>query len=336
MKKLRIAICEEQKAYREKLAEYFICKKSDGLQVATFSKQTVFEREGAGIVFDIVLFGKGFARNKFKKEGGILYLYLSEEEEGEKEGIACIYKYQSLAEILRQIFLEYQKMGLVDTYIYGKEKEIIAVYSPCQSRLRTPFALTMASICASEKKTLYLNLGEWAGFTGWFAQEYSRDLSDLIYMLSGSEKKLKGVIESVTYSMNQMDFIPPMSDAVQLCDTSSEDYRKLLEVLAKQTDYEILVWDFGVMVPGFFSLLEGFGHVYSIVDQGNLAGGQRQQFEESLMKRGGEHIAEKTEYVIFSSAEGHAVERDPAIPQWLYNGLGDRVRSVRGNQLGRM
>lgn len=329
MKKVTVAICDVQDAYRERLAEYLMHKRAGQLQVYTFSLQHVFLEKEKDETFDIILLGKGFEKLSEKKLRDGLYVHLEETPEWPREREPAIFKYQSGEEILRCMFAHYLKLGRMNTGVNGSEKEIIGVYSPTHNRLQTPFALTMAQLLAGEKRVLYVNLGEWAGFGDWFQQEYHRDLADLLYLISGYGNQVQGILESVLHTVNRMDYIPPMTDAQLLCQATPEDYQGLLNLLVEKTEYEVILLDFGVMVPGFFSLLEQCTSIYCVADQGMLALSQRQQFEKSLLKNDMEHLAEKIAYVTFSLAEEQVVEREPALQQWLYGELGDRARAVR-------
>lgn len=331
MKKVSIAICDGENIYRERLAEYFIRKKGELLQIATFSNKRRFAEGRRSRKFDIVLWCRGFEEILEKKEEE-MYIFLSETPEWEKEDMPVIFKYQSAEEILRKIFSFYLELGRENNSICQKEKEIVAVYSPTRSRLQTPFALTLAQIFAEEKKVLYVNLGEWAGFGQWLQQEYQRDLADLLYLMSGYGSQAQGLLECVLHTVNHMDYIPPMADAQLLCETRETDYRELLNFLTDKTDYEVIFLDFGIMIPGFFSLLDKCNKIYGVIDQGAMAKGQCRQFEESLMKSGKEYLAERISYVSFSLADMQLMEQEPVLNQWLYGVLGDRARAARHMQ----
>jgi hypothetical protein len=141
------------------------------------------------------------------------------------------------------------------------------------------------------------------------------------------------MLESVIHSINHLDYIPPMVDAQLLSQTSAKDYLQLLKMLIQCTDYETIIIDFGVMVPGFFTLLDQCSHIYGVMDHGILAQGQRQQFEAALM-RSHERLADKIEYVSFRLNDSYITEREAVLQQWLYGELGDRARAIRGMQLG--
>lgn len=334
MKKVTIAICDTQEAYRERLAEYLIRRKGSQAQVFSFSGRRMFREKQKETRFDMVLWGEGFEEIPARADEGSLCIYLSETPEPEEGKGAAVFKYQSAEEIWREMFLHYRELGKKNAYISRKEKEIIGIYSPTHSRLQTPFALTLAQLLAPDKKVLYVNLGEWAGFGNWMEESYQRDLADLMYFISCHGVKIQGILESVIHSVQHIDYIPPMNDAQLLCETSAEDYQKLLLLLAEKTDYEVILLDFGVMIPGFFSLLEQCIHIYQVLDAGSLARGQCSQFEESMLRLGMSETAGRMEAVHFTAADLQLVEREPVMQQWVYGRLGDRARAARYGQHG--
>lgn len=328
MKKVTVAVCEVQDTYRERLAEYLIHWKGGQIQVYTFSERRLFSQVRESGSLDIALLGKGFGESDARGTE-ILYIYLSETPDTDEDGKPVIFKYQSAEEIIRSMFEYYLELKKPNSYVCRKKKEIIGVYSPTRSRMQTPFALTLAQLLSEEKHVLYVNLGEWAGFGSWFEEEYHRDLADLLYLMSGYGSQVQGLLECVLHSLNRMDYIPPMTDAQLLCQTTAEDYQALLALLTEKTDYEVIVLDFGIMIPGFFSLLEQCTSIYGVIDQGVMAQGQCRQFEKGIAKSGKEHLAEKLEYVSFSMADVQVTEREPVLQQWLYGVLGDRARTAR-------
>lgn len=329
MKKVTMAVCDVQDTYRERLAEYLLHKRAGQLKVYAFSSRKQLLEEEQRTDFDIVLFGKGFERTVTQEKPGSLWIYLSEEPTWSAEQEPAVFKYQSAEEILRIAFEYYLKLEKMDDSVCRRKKEVIGVYSPTRSRMQTPFALTMAQMLAEEKRVLYVNMGEWSGLGVWLDQEYRRDLADLMYLISDYGNQVQGILESVVHSVNRMDYIPPMADAQLLCQVGQEDYQALLTLLVEKTDYEVILLDFGVMVPGFFRLLERCSRIYGVIDQGALALGQCRQFEAGMIKRGAEQLAEKMEYVPFSMADMQAIEEEPALSRWLYGVLGDRARAVR-------
>lgn len=334
MKKITIAVCDMQELYRERLAEYLMHRKGTGFLVQAFSLKREFYAVMQKEPFDIVLVGRGFEGIQEGYDTGTLWVRLCEEPEWEAEKEPAIFRYQSAEEMIRKIYAYYLELRKEDRSVCTNQKEILAVYSPTRSRMQTPFALTLGQLLAEEKRVLYVNLGEWTGLEACFDREYERDLADLLYLVSDYGSHVQGLLESVLHTVNHMDYIPPMTDAQLLSQTGEQDYRLLLQLLIEKTTYDVIILDFGFAVPGFFQLLAQCTRILGVVDQGSLAHAQRLQFEECMIRSRQENLAEKMEYITFSTADTRVIEEDPAIGQWKFGILGDRARAVRSRREG--
>lgn len=332
MKRIKVAVCDLDDIYRERLAAYFLRRKGENIQTYTFSGVRTFLSVLQEEEMDIALLGGGFedvfSRKDWKKRLSLV-IHMTENREAEDTDDNTIYKYQSAEEILRRIYQRYQKLGQADSYLSVGKKEILAIYSPSQSMLRTPFALTLAQTLSEEKRVLYVNLGEWSGFEPWMQEQYQRDLADLIYLLTDYGKEVRGMLESVTYSLNRIDYIPPARDAQLLTQIGPKDYRKLLHLLVNKTDYEVILLDFGIMVPGFFELLEQCTRICGVTMTSPLAKKQWNQFEESIMRQEKLRIAEKLQSVVFSLSDLEILEEEPVLQRWSNGIIGCRARAVR-------
>ncbi len=326
MKKIRVAVCDTDNVYRERLAEYLIRKKSGQIQVYAFSTRKLLQNQMDLEPVDVVLYGKGF--EKLRPDEDSLYIRMTEEPGGVGEEKA-IFKYQSAEEILRQMYDHYLRQEQKNPGTSVKPKEIVAIYSPSHCMMQTPFALSMAQTMAEEKRVLYLNLGEWAGFCPWMRQEYHRDLADLLYLLSAYGGQTTGLLESVVHSYQHFDYVPPMTDAQLLAQTDADAYEGLLQMLVEKTEYDAILLDFGIMVPGFFHMLERCSTVYGLVESFPLSRLRWKQFEDSLMKQGQEDLAGKLECVTLELMDYQVMEEEPVVQQWVNGKIGDRARAAR-------
>ncbi len=324
MKKIRVAVCDTDRVYRERLAEYLIRKKSRQIQVYAFSGKRMLMDQLKSQPVDIVLYGTGF--EPVPSAGESLFIRMTEEQSGEE---GAIFKYQSAEEILRQMYAYYLRQRQKNLGSSRKAKEIAAIYSPTHCMMQTPFALAMAQTLSEEKQVLYLNLGEWSGFCPWMRPEYHRDLADLLYLLSSYGGQTAGILESVVHSYHRVDYIPPMTDAQLLVETEAGAYELLLQMLVEKTEYDVILLDFGIMVPGFFALLEQCSHVYGIVENCPWSRLRWQQFEDSLMKQELEELAGKLECITLELSDYQIMEEEPVVQQWVNGKLGDRARAVR-------
>lgn len=153
MKKQKIAICDQDVEYTRQLVNYIAAKEKDSFEVTGFSDESLYRKNDEN--FDLLLYEETFFQNKEEAGRAKKAICLSNGEiSTEQENMRVLFKYQPADRILREIHAGIGKVaGSMDTKsIWRGEKQIFAVYSPWNHRLRTPFALTAAEQLSVGKK----------------------------------------------------------------------------------------------------------------------------------------------------------------------------------------
>ncbi|MFP3155727.1 hypothetical protein LQZ18_15120 [Lachnospiraceae bacterium ZAX-1] len=341
MTTISIAVCDEDKAYGAKLTEYAASERRDKCHLYFYSNPEIICRELGETSFDVVLLGKGFwgiqGLSDFKnsdKGKNMIFLGLSEGKSTPPaklfEGMPMIAKYQSGEQIVREVYHHVQNSRKEEEEIgfFREERDIVGIYSPCHSLLQTPFALTLAKLYANDKKVLYLNFAECAGFKYWFSEDYKRDMGDLLYMISVDPCNFSSKLGSVLYTMEQIDYVAPIADSQLLCEASPKDYLTLLGLLVDKTEYTTIILDFGIMIPGFFSLLEQCTSIYMLLNKEILANGATEHFKETVRRAGRSQLLERIHNVTFAPMDATMIGQQPLLQQWIWGKLGDTVREA--------
>ncbi len=356
MKKVFIAVCDTNGAYGEKLAEWVSLENEGSLQGISFSAPECFLEYFNTQKLDIVLLANGFLESaqmqeflQMKYNGkscfsessreGTLWVYLHEEG-GEAEiplaaqKFPIVEKYQPASAILREVFSHYQKWNSWNEPKYSIRKEVLGVYSPGHSIWQTPFALTFAHVLGQREKVLYVNFNECAGFRGWFQEEYEKDLLDVMYLCLSNEVNVSHCVKSALYHMNGIHYIPPAEDGGCLGEISPEDYVKFVQLLAAKSSYDIIILDFGMMIPGFFKLLGECSHVYIPTEQGELQEGPLQQFQRMAKRQADTQLDQKLNFLSLPVVGMCDCLATCRLEQWLWGALGDFCRGIAGVQSG--
>lgn len=357
MRKILIAVCDTDGSYGEKLGEWFSLQRGEKLQSMFFSTPESFWEYHGSKKPDIVLLGTGFLddpaiceeimgqRKRVQEEspkGGkdeILWMYLRTLDSKEPipayiRDLPAVDKYQPASRILREIFTVYQQWENETLNEVSEEREVIGIYSPCHSIWQTPFALTFAQGLAQEEKVLYVNLQECAGFGGWFGEEYEKDLLDVMYLCLNDGGNIAHCVGSALYTMEGVDYIPPAKDGGCLGEISAEDYLKFVKLLAEHSGYRVILLDFGMMVPGFFQLLEVCSKVYIVTEAEELCKASLQQFRQMAERQENINLQQRLVYLSLPSAETGHCPGEGKLKQWLWGAIGDFSRRLVGVQGG--
>lgn len=210
MKKQKIAICDQDAEYTRQLVNYIAAKEKDSFEVTGFSDESLYRKNDEN--FDLLLYEETFFQNKEEASRAKKAICLSNGEiSTEQENMRVLFKYQPADRILREIHAGIGKVaGSMDTKsIWRGEKQIFAVYSPWNHRLRTPFALTAAEQLSAGKKLLYLNFSVCSGFCKSMGLEPDMDMGDLFYLLKEGEEELLAKLKSSIYPLGSYQVIPP-------------------------------------------------------------------------------------------------------------------------------
>lgn len=357
MRKILIAVCDTDGAYGEKLGEWLSLQRGEKLQGMFFSSPERFLEYHDSRKQDIVLLGRGFLDNPqiYEKiirqrkdvhkeargdgEGEVLWMYLRAADSREQvpdyiRELPAVDKYQPASRILREIFSVYRKWEEEMPNEVSGNREVIGIYSPSHSIWQTPFALTFAQGLAQKEKVLYVNLQECAGFRGWFGEEYERDLLDVMYLCLNNGGNVAHCVSSALYSMEGIDYIPPAEDGGCLGEISAQDYLRFVKLLSENSGYRVILLDFGMMVPGFFQLLQICSKVYIVSECGELSKAPQQQFQQMADRQEDIQLQQKLMYLSLPAAGAGNFPGEGKLQQWLWGAIGDFSRRLAGVQGG--
>ncbi len=341
MRKIMMAVCDTDGSYGEKLGEWIALQKGKKIQSVSFSSPEHFIEYHSKHKQDIVLLGKGFCDNPqiceeaLRKEEKALWMYLCDADIEDKVPAAIrelpsVEKYQPASGILREIFSVYQdweREALAET---GEGKEIIGVYSPGHSIWQTPFSLTFAQALSQRDSVLYVNFQECAGFCEWFHEDYGKDLLDVMYLCLNSEVNVTHCVSSSLYSLEGVDYIPPVEDSGCLAEISAMDYQRFVEILAKRSGYNVIILDFGMMLPGFFQLLGLCSKAYIVTEPGDMHKAPLQQFQKMQKRQAEAKMGQKLMYLSLPAVKDIAYPGEGKMQQWLWGTIGDFSRKLAG------
>lgn len=354
MSKIIIAVCDTDGVYAERLGEWISLEHRGELQAMSFCSPECFLENFSIHRPDIILLDQGFlehvrvrellkqqkARDERKKESwqeDTMWLYLHGEELADTAhvlGLMAVEKYQPASQILREVFFYYQQWGGRTHAEDGVNKEIIGIYSPGHSIWQTPFALTFAHALTQREKVLYINFKECAGFEGWFQEKYERDLLDVMYLCLSNEVNIMDCVNSALYTLEGVHYIPPAEDGGCLSEVTAQDYIKFVQLLERKSSYDVILLDFGMMIPGFYQLLDLCSRVYITTEHGELHEGPLYQFQQMTERQTNIKSNHKLIYLDLPTINLEICAAADRMQQWLWGSLGDFSRGIAGVQGG--
>lgn len=249
------------------------------------------------------------------------------------EEVPSVYKYQSADHIIREVMACYcTRPVLPAAAVLGNKSTLLGVYSPVNRCLKTSFALTLGQILAKDGRVLYLSLEDCSGFRKLMGQSGPGDFSDVIYYFSQggcSWARLK----SLVYTWDNLDYIMPVRYPEDLCQITSEDMARLLDQLAGEGIYEVIVVDLGQFGKKAADVLEVCSGVYMPIKQDWVSAAKIQEFEEYLQASGHGSLLERIQKIKLPYHSSFGGQRN-YLEQLLWGELGDYVRQLlKGRQV---
>ncbi len=296
MKSETIMICDSQSVFVALLVKRLqMLAEGSGIHISGFDDMekmmAVFSEENCSMVVIGNAKVTSFHTEKILQSSRIVYLTEEKSEEG-------IFKYQPVKQIATQIMEKMLEAGILsggDSCLKDGSGRVrlIGLYSPARSLLQSSIAITMGQILGKEEKVLYLNLEPCSGMEYLLQREFSRDLADLLFYMTGHEMefswRLKAMVESVGY----IDIIPPVLSFPDIEEMDPDIIKKMLKKIMRETDYTVVIIDLSE-VSGLLGILELCDEIICPFQEDGLARAKVEQYEKILTMLHLQEIEKKT------------------------------------------
>lgn len=289
-----MVIFDDDKKYAEKLASYLNMEADFSFIVGVCTKKEELIDFCAENMPQVALISEKYYEG-LKTKIDCETMVLSATKSGFYDNVMNIYKYQCAEKIVRDILKGLAVTGNVN-YITGRatDLKIIAFYTPVKRSFSTSMCLAMGQFLGKGHRTIYLNFEAFSGFKGLFENDFENNLADLIYFLesgkSGFGLALAGMVEKIDH----LDIMAPFENPTDLISVQAAKWKKLLEIIEKDTDYEYLLLDLSESVQGLFDILKMADIVITPIGNGEIEISKVVQYEECLKMSGYEEVIGKT------------------------------------------
>jgi len=330
LKKNVFAVCDLESSYAYNFMDYMNRKKNSPFEVQAFTSVKSLSVFCENNEIDVLLISNDAMCNEVNQLGIEKILILSEGELlPELIEYPTIYKYQSSDHIIGEVMNYYAdtQEPSSEVHVLKKTVKIIGIYSPVKHCLKTSFALTLGQLLAKDQNVLYLNLEEFSGFETLFGKEFRTDLSDLMYFIKQEKANITFRLNGVLQSLSNLDYIPPVQTPDDLRSITYEEWSKLLDEIVKNTEYEVIIIDFGESVQKLFSLLNKCIRIYMPIKDDVISKAKIDQFEKMLDVCQLNSLSEKIKKIKLPFHNSY-IEKEFYIDQLVWSELGDYVRQL--------
>lgn len=301
-----LAVCDTEERYAVKLMEAF-CENNFGFQTHAFSSTEELTLFAEQVQIEVLLIsGKIMSEAIGQLDIGKIILLSDGEIYEAFSDYETIYKYQSAEHILKETLCYCAEYARPVTGMYHAKQDfaVYGIYSPIGRCGKTLLAKSIAERAGMQKKTLLLDLQSFSAQEEQRSEEQLWDLADMIYFLRQGKKTFLYKLNSIVRSKDSYDYILPMKVPADLRSVTLAEWTELLEKLASDSDYRVVVLDFGNEICGLFSLLSQCTKVFTPVIQEPVSENKIKNFEWNLQEEHFEKVIDSVHKIYLPEETG--------------------------------
>lgn len=280
-----LVICDSEFLYANKLMENILEKKELAVKVyicTTWEKLEALAEEQ--MIHILIVDEKLLQEDRAQVRAGQVFVLTKQAGNYKDAAEKRIYKYQSADQILSEIFDTYfeRTQEMLFREVKRNAPRVIVVYSPIHRSGKTSFAIGLGKELGKLRKTLYLNLEEYAGFGSRFEKAEGQNLGDVLYYAQQGESSFKMRLNSMVRQMGELDYIAPIPCNGDLREITVDEWKEFLKQIVEESIYENIILDLGECVQGLLELLDICDRIYMPVLEDVISKEKLQQYEDNL------------------------------------------------------
>lgn len=331
-----MAVYDVDPFYADRFAEFANQKEKTPFTAVAFNSLSRLAAFAAEQSVELLLVGDEVPEEALKEVPARQVVRLGDAMGAEEAGEGkppVVYKYQASDAVLREVMSCYRvQPKYAGLAAVGVKSTVIGVYSPVGRCGKTGFCLTLGQIMAKRAKVLYLSLEEYSALSRLTGTSYSGSLSDLVYYYRQGEYS-RVHVSGLVYSWGGLDYIPPAGYAEDLAEMSGEELAGLVQQIALDGIYEVVIVDLGHLARQPEPLLELCDVVYTPVKEDCVSSAKIEAWKDYLTWSGKEHLWEKVR-LLKLPLPGAIRQAETWLEQLLWGEMGDYVRGLLKGRKG--
>ena len=187
--------------------------------------------------------------------------------------------------------------------------------------------MTLASVLGEKEKVLFLDLQENSGLSQLIPDQTTTGLEELLVMAESGTYSTGRMVSCIGH-MEHMDYVYPVENSECLCETGGAVYQNLIQVLAKELNYETVIINLGSRFSGFFDMMNDCQSIYLMKSSGALGQWRQKEFRRELELHGFWQMDDRIHEMSVPIPVNKSVSCESLIKQWEWNEFGDYIRRM--------
>ena len=291
-----LVIYDEEKQYANLLMDFFTSKRDIPFQTVTFTDksklfQFLYSQKTEMLLISATAMDEEIEECDIKE----IILLSDGQVPADFSSYPTIYKFKSAENIVREVLerfidIEADQNSLV---VSKGNAKVIGVYSPVGRSGKTTFAIALAQILSEGHKTLFISFEEFAVFQNELETTSPGNLADLMYYYKQNPETVSIKLQAIVQNINSLDYVSPIYYARDLRETTTEEWKQLLDHLSSVTSYEYIVLDIGDMIGDLLSMLDYCDQIFMPTVDDKLSEMKINKIETVILQSDKEKLLDK-------------------------------------------
>lgn len=300
MQKILAVLTQEEK-YSRRLCEYINRKRELNTMAVPFSSVEECGECSRKKRIELLLYDGSVVMGHMAEledigASRLIYLLSDRKSKSEVPGgrvIAVIPKYQSAEDILKAIIQYAPDLRTIRTAErFGRNLNVIGIYSPEGRCGKTSFALTLSRELARKSSALYLGFEEFSPVLRLLGTDKKEGIPEAVYLMKQNKLDAARLSQLIERS-GGFDWLAPAGDPDDEHVITGDDCAVLLKTIVNNSDYEYIVLDMN-RYSGQADVLIDYCSVLYVPRSGDKVSDiKSSSFREYIRKERGRDIAEK-------------------------------------------
>lgn len=318
--------------YGNKLMDYLNRKKNFSLNLMLFTIKEGFLDYVANNVIDILLIShEQLQELQLTPNITIIIILVDESYRPHKINYPTIFKYQSAETISKEILIHYMDNSkeLGTRNIMGEEisMEVISVYSPTNSTLRTSFSIIMGETYSKTKRVLFIDLELFSALSVFLDYEMNKGISELIYFLKHENSNIILKINTLIHKIEGINYISGVEHGFDLYEINKDDIKSLLYQMKSLGEYECIIIDIGYMNQTIVEIFKLSDRIFIPHEGSRVSEKQNQELLNMLKLEDSSKAWENVEFITLPFKEKDINNRND-IQQMKEGSFGEAIRNL--------
>lgn len=278
------AVCDIETEYAVRFMEYLNRRSLPFVEIQVFTSVASLREYAERKPIELLLISERAMCDEVRDLRVGKIILLSEGQNDETE-YSTVYKYQSSAQVVREVLDCYSAeriaaQAAVDTRKKkGKVYGVYGLFDPVRQML---FTLTLGQILAESRSVLYLNLQKHTGLMNLTGEEAEMTLSDLLYFYRQKKRGMLYRLPGMVRQIGRLDYIPVPFFSEDLGEFSGEEWSGFLEALREMEGYDVLLLDLSDGLRGLPDILDICTDLFFLSDEDEFSLEKRRLLEKEL------------------------------------------------------